>query len=200
MLKIREVIVTEGKYDVVRLRSVVDTMIVPVGGFSVFRDKEQMALLRRLADSCGLLVLTDSDAAGFLIRDHIAAAFPPAQIKHAYIPEVPGKERRKPRPSKEGLLGVEGIDGATLEAAIRAAGATVIGEENAPPAPFLTRAGLYEAGLTGTPCAAERREKLLRSLGLPHYLSTARLVEAVNRLLTPETFAAALIAIKEETP
>ena len=194
MLTIREAIAVEGKYDAVRLAGVVDTVIVPVHGFALFKNPEQMALRRRLAEARGLRVLTDSDGAGFVIRDAIAAAVPPALIKHAYIPEIPGKERRKAAPSKAGLLGVEGIDNATLEAVIRRSGATVLNEDVPPAAPFFTRADLYECGLTGTPDAAARRAALCRALGLPQGLSTTRLLQVINTCLTPEALAQALQA------
>lgn len=194
MLKIREAIAVEGKYDVVRLSAVVDTVIVPVHGFALFKNPEQMALLRRFAEVRGLLVLTDSDGAGFVIRDAIAAAIPPEHLKHAYIPEVAGKERRKAAPSKAGLLGVEGIDNATLEAVIRRSGATVLGEDCAPPVPFFTRADLYDAGLMGAPDAAARRAALCGALGLPQGLSTSRLLQVINTCLTPESLADALAA------
>ena len=195
MLSIREVLVVEGKYDVVRLRGVVDTVIVPVHGFALFRRPEQLALLRRFAAARGLLVLTDSDGAGFVIRNKNAATVDPALVKHAYIPEIAGKERRKAAPSKAGLLGVEGIDNATLEAVIRRSGATVLGEQTPPSLPFLTRADLYDCGLMGTPDAAARRAALCDALGFPRGLSTARLLDAVNTCLTPDAFDEALASI-----
>lgn len=189
MLSIREAIAVEGKYDVVRLAAVVDTVIVPVHGFALFKNPEQMALLGRLAEARGLLVLTDSDSAGFVIRDAIAAAIPPERLKHAYIPEIVGKERRKTAPSKAGLLGVEGMDTATLEAVIRRSGATVLGEDTPPPAPFFTRTDLYDAGLMGAPDAAAKRAALCRALGLPQGLSTTRLLQVINTCLTPEALS-----------
>lgn len=114
MPRIREAIVVEGKYDAIRVKSAVDALVVETGGFGVFHDKERLAFLRRLAAQRGLLILTDSDGAGFVIRNYLAAAIPADQLKHAYIPEVPGKERRKAAASKEGLLGVEGIDNARI--------------------------------------------------------------------------------------
>ena len=124
MPRIREAIVVEGKYDAIRVKSAVDALVVETGGFGVFHDKERLAFLRRLAAQRGLLILTDSDGAGFVIRNYLAAAIPADQLKHAYIPEVPGKERRKAAASKEGLLGVEGIDNARILETLRRAGAT----------------------------------------------------------------------------
>lgn len=193
--RIREAIVVEGRYDTARLRTVVDALVVETGGFGLFRDREQLALLRRLAAQRGLVILTDSDGAGFVIRDYLAGAIPPAQVKHAYIPEIAGRERRKTAPSKEGLLGVEGVDGSLILEALRRAGVTFL-EENETPArqAFLTKGDLYADGLSGCPDSALRRERLLDYLGLPHKLSTNRLLEVINATLTPEEYRAALEA------
>ncbi|MBQ6830089.1 MAG: DUF4093 domain-containing protein [Clostridia bacterium] len=188
-IKIREAIVVEGRYDAARLRSVVDTTVVETGGFSLFRDRETVTLLRKLAAARGLIVLTDSDAAGFVIRDHISGCLPKEHVKHAYVPEIAGKERRKPKPSAEGLLGVEGIDGEIIVEALLRAGATVEGENGyVVPPPFLTKARLYEDGLVGRENSAVLREALLCALGLPHRLSTNRLIEAVNALCSEEDY------------
>ena len=133
MLKIREAIVVEGRYDKNTLSQVVDTVILETAGFGIFRDEETLALLRRIGAKRGLILLTDSDGAGFLIRNYLKGALPQDQVKHAYIPDRYGKERRKRRPGKEGKLGVEGMPPAVLEAALRQAGATVLGEDSAPP-------------------------------------------------------------------
>ena len=192
MIRVKEVIVVEGRYDTARLRSVVDALIVETNGFGIFKDKERMAFLRRLAGERGLLILTDSDSAGFVIRNHLRSAIPPEQITQAFIPPIPGKERRKTAPSKEGLLGVEGVDGAVIEAALRRAGATVLDE----PAPIaktpVTTVDFYEAGLTGRPDSATRRQRLLQLLGLPSYLSASRLREVINTALGREAFEEAL--------
>ena len=187
-VRIREAIAVEGKYDAARLRTVVDATIVETGGFSLFRDKEKLALLRRLAQTCGLIVLTDSDSAGFVIRDHISGALPKEQVKHAYIPEIGGKEKRKAVPSAEGLLGVEGMDKAiVLEALLRAGATTEDGQTRADP-PFLTKTRLYEDGLVGGENSALLRERLLTELGLPHRLSANRMIEVLNVLLTPDEY------------
>ncbi|MBR2338600.1 MAG: DUF4093 domain-containing protein [Clostridia bacterium] len=186
---IREAIAVEGKYDTIRLRSVVNATIVETGGFSLFRDKEKMNLLRELAKKRGLIVLTDSDAAGFVIRDHISGALPKEQVRHAYVPEIAGKERRKAAPSAEGLLGVEGIDGEVLLQALLRAGATVEdGEAPSISPPFLTKARLYEDGLTGQQDSAARREDLLMRLGLPRRLSANRMIEVLNAILAEEDY------------
>lgn len=193
MKKIREVIVVEGKYDAIRLHSAVEATVIETNGFRIFKDKEQVSLLRRLAETRGLLVLTDSDGAGFVIRDFIGGAIPKEQVKHAYIPEIVGKERRKAAPSKEGLLGVEGVDNAVIVEALRRAGATFEGEE----APDfsgcnVTKADLFDWGLAGGADSAEKRRRLQKALGLPEKLSANRLLEILNIAVSPEELAAAL--------
>lgn len=199
MVKLKEAVVVEGKYDAIRLRSVVDATVVTTDGFGIFRQPETMELLRRLAAAQGIVVLTDSDAAGFLIRDRISSALPPSQVLHAYAPEIVGKERRKAAPSKEGLLGVEGIDGERLLRALLQAGATVENVEPAErPAAFLTKARLYEDGLSGRSNSAALREALLRAMELPHRLSANRMIEVINALLTEEEYHTLLLHIKGE--
>lgn len=188
MLRIHEAVVVEGKHDRVRLAQVVDAPIIATNGFRIFKDTEQMALLRRLAEARGLVILTDSDAAGFVIRNHLQSAMPPQQIKHAYAPAIFGKERRKAVPSKEGLLGVEGIDPAALETTLRRAGVTILGEDTPVPAPWLTKARLYADGLTGQPDSAARRAALLHTLGLPPHLSVNRLMEVLNLTATEKEY------------
>ena len=183
-VKIREAIVVEGKYDAARLRTVVDTTIVETGGFSLFRSPETLHLLRRLANTCGLIVLTDSDSAGFVIRDHISGALPKGCVKHAYVPEIVGKEKRKSVSSAEGLLGVEGMDGAIVLEALLRAGATTEDGRTTSTSPFLTKARLYEDGLVGGEHSAFRREQLLQQLGLPRHLSANRMLDVLNAVLT----------------
>lgn len=187
MRRVKQAIVVEGKHDVVRVKSAVEAVVVTTDGFRIFKNKEQMALLRRLADSRGLIILTDSDSAGGVIRSHLQGSIPPERLLQAYIPPVPGKERRKPAPSKEGLLGVEGMDAAVIVTALERAGA-VFEDEDAPERNTLnlTKADMMELGLTGAPDAALRRERLLQALGLPTYLSAGRLLEVLNTTVTPE--------------
>lgn len=188
-VKIKEAVVVEGRYDAARLRQVVDTVIVETDGFGIFHQPETMALLRRLANTIGLIVLTDSDSAGFVIRDRISGSLPKETVKHAYIPEVLGKERRKSAPSKEGLLGVEGQENEVIFTALLQAGATVDGATSFEKTPsFLTKARLYQDGLTGSENSATRRKRLLKKLGLPQKLSTNRLLEVCNALLTEEEY------------
>ncbi len=192
MERIREVIVVEGKYDVIRLRSAVDATIVQTDGFQIFKDEQQLQLLRRLAKERGLLILTDSDGAGFVIRNFLNGAIPREQLKHAYIPEILGKERRKYAPSKEGLLGVEGMSDAVIIEALRRAGAT-FETENTPAAGCgLTKADLFDAGLVGGADSAQKRRRLQKALGLPEKMSANRLLEMLNTAVSPEEYAAAL--------
>lgn len=182
MLRIKEAIVVEGRYDKNTLSQVVDTLILETAGFGIFKNPEQMALLRRAAQRRGLIVLTDSDGAGFVIRNRIRGAIPTAQVKHAYIPDVYGKERRKRRPGKEGKLGVEGMPPQVLEEVLRRAGATFLGEgaEEKPEEPPLTKADLMAAGLTGGADSAGRRQALLKELELPEHMSANALLAVLN--------------------
>ena len=188
MVTIKEAIVVEGRYDTVRLSAVVDTVIVQTNGFRIFKDEAARSMLRRLAAERGLIVLTDSDAAGFVIRDHVASVVPPSQIKHAYIPPTAGKERRKAAPSKEGLLGVEGMGEDVLLAALKAAGATFTDENTPLSSPFADAARLMADGLTGCADSKKKREALCDRLGLPRYLSTARLIAVLNAAVSEEEY------------
>lgn len=182
MLRIKEAIVVEGRYDKNTLSQVVGTLILETAGFGIFKNPEQMALLRRAAQRRGLIVLTDSDGAGFVIRNRIRGAIPTAQVKHAYIPDVYGKERRKRRPGKEGKLGVEGMPPQVLEEVLRRAGATFLGEdaEKKQEEPSLTKADLMAAGLTGGVDSAGRRQALLKELELPEHMSANALLAVLN--------------------
>ena len=186
MLRIREAVAVEGRYDKNTLSQVVDTLILETGGFQIFQDPERMALLRRAAEKRGLIVLTDSDGAGFVIRSRIKGAIPGQYLKHAYIPDLPGKERRKRRPGKEGKLGVEGMTPQVLEEALRRAGATFL-EEDAPrtgAVPPLTKADLMAAGLAGGQDSARRRQALLRRLDLPEHMTANALLAVLNACYT----------------
>ena len=190
MRRVRQAIVVEGKHDVIRVHSAVDAVVIPTDGFRIFKDKEKMAMLRRLAEVRGLIVLTDSDSAGGVIRNHLLSCIPAEQLRQAYIPPIAGKERRKPAPSKEGLLGVEGMDAATVVAALQRAGA-VFEDEDAPThaSLHLTKADWVALGLSGTADSAARRTRLAQALGVPTYLSANRLLELVNTTVTAEEWA-----------
>ena len=184
MISVKEVIVVEGRYDKNTLSQVFDAVIVETSGFGVFNDREKLALLRRLAEARGLVVLTDSDGAGFVIRNFLKGAIDPALVKQAYIPDIAGRERRKRAPSKEGKLGVEGMKPEVLIEALRRAGATLGGEEPARRAGGITKATLYELGLSGGPGSAEKRRALLKELDLPEKLSANALLDVLNALYT----------------
>ena len=189
MLRIREAIVVEGRYDKNTLSQLVDTVIIETSGFGIFKDKERLALLRRLAEKRGLIVLTDPDGAGFVIRGHLRGSLPPDRVKHAYVPDIYGKERRKRQGGKEGKLGVEGMRPEVLEAALRRAGATFLDEEGERAAPAgrpITKADFVALGLSGGPGAAERRRALLQRLELPEHLSPNAMLEVLNALFTRE--------------
>lgn len=191
MLHIREAIVVEGRYDKNTLSQVVDTLILETGGFQIFKDPERMALLERAARRRGLIVLTDSDGAGFVIRNRVKGAIPAQFLKHAYIPDVYGKERRKAAPGREGKLGVEGMSPQVLLQALERAGATF---EDVPAggreAEAVTKGDFYRLGLTGGPDSGAKRAALLGRLGLPERMSANALLEAVNLLYTREAFLA----------
>ena len=187
--RIREVIIVEGRYDKNTLCQVVDAVILTTDGFGVFRDKEKLAYFRRLAEKRGVILLTDPDGAGFVIRNYLKGALPPTQVKQAYVPDVMGKERRKRKGGKEGKLGVEGMSPNVLLEALRRCGATFEGEENARQSAGLTRAALMDKGLIG-PGSAQRRAEILQTLQLPEHLTTAGLLDALNLLLSREEFDA----------
>ena len=191
MYRIREAIVVEGRYDKNALSQVVDTLILETSGFGIFKNDELMALLRRLAETRGIVVLTDSDGAGFLIRSRIRSCLPKAGVKHAYIPDIQGKERRKRAPGKEGLLGVEGMSPQVLLEALRRAGATFLGEGTAAAAqerPPITKADLFALGLSGGADASARRAALLQRLDLPAHMSANALLPVLNALYDRESF------------
>ena len=186
--RVREVIVVEGRYDKNALSQAVDATILETRGFGIFKDREMAAFLRRLAAERGIILLTDSDGAGFVIRNHLRGILPPGTVKHAYIPDIRGKERRKRAPGKEGKLGVEGMPPAVLLQALERAGATFEDhgalEEQGPP---ITKADLMQLGLAG-PGSVQRRGELLKELDLPERLTANRLLEALNLLYRREEF------------
>lgn len=181
MVKIKEAIVVEGRYDKNTLSQIVDAPILETSGFGIFKDKEQMALLRRVAELRGLIIFTDSDGAGFVIRNHIKSAVPGKYLKHAYTPDIFGKERRKAAPGKEGKLGVEGMTKDVILESLRRAGATFEGEETEIMRQEITKADLMELGLYG-PGSSDRRGALIKKLGFPEKMSTNAFLQAVNLL------------------
>ena len=189
MLKIREAIVVEGRYDKNTLAQIVDAPILETKGFGLFKDPKQLELLRCVAKKRGLIVLTDSDGAGFVIRNHIKSAIPAKYLKHAYIPDVAGKEKRKAAPGKEGKLGVEGMSPEVLLAALKNAGATIEGESTARGNDQITKQDFVEFGLSGGLNASERRKRLQNRLHLPEHMSANALLQALNLLLSREELA-----------
>lgn len=187
MLKIAEVIVVEGRYDKNTLSQIVDATVIETSGFGIFNDKQKQAFLRKMAEKRGLIVLTDSDGAGFVIRNFIKGAVDPKYVKHAYIPELQGKERRKTKASKEGLLGVEGMCPEVIIEALKRAGATIDGEESATVS-RISKADLYAKGLTGKENSAALRKALLKKLELPEKLSSDAMLQVLNALFTREEF------------
>ena len=194
MRKIREVIVVEGRYDKNTISQVVDATVVTLGGFSVFNNKEKLAFLRRLAEERGLIVLTDSDGAGFVIRNYLKGALPKDKVKQAYIPDIHGKERRKRHAGKEGKLGVEGMRPEVLLETLARAGATFLdGEgESALRKEPITKADLFTLGLTGGPDTSAQRQTLLKKLDLPEHLTANGMLEALNLLYDRETLEQAM--------
>ena len=185
--RIEEVIVVEGRYDRNMLLQVVDATVVETGGFSVFNDREKLAFLRKLAQKRGLILLTDSDGAGFVIRNYLKGAIPTEQVKQAYIPDIPGKERRKRKAGKEGKLGVEGMTPEILLQALRRGGATFVGEAAPSAAVPITKADLLDRGLIG-PGSTQKRQQLLKNLELPEHLTPNALLETLNLLMSREEF------------
>lgn len=186
-MRIRELLIVEGKYDAAKLSGLVDGMILPLNGFSIYRDAERRALIREMGAKRGIIILTDSDAAGFQLRHYVEGIAAGASIKNAYIPAVPGKERRKPHPSREGTLGVEGMPAQLLLEALRRAGAT---EEQPRQGRQISYADLYRLGLSGTAGSAGRRRQLLATIGLPLRLSKKALLEVLNTSYTYEELQA----------
>lgn len=196
MISVKEAIIVEGRYDKIKLSSIVDTPIIETGGFRVFKDKEKQNLIRNIAKKRGILILTDSDSAGFVIRNFLKGIVPENEIKNAYIPQLKGKEKRKAEPSKEGLLGVEGLSEAFLVKAIQNSGATVLNENKPEVRAEITKGDLYELGLSGRANSAVMREKLLKKLELPAYLTTNALVSALNCLYSLEELKEIIKTIK----
>lgn len=189
MHKISEVIVVEGRYDKNTLSQVVDAVIIETSGFGVFNNKEKQQLLRTLAEKRGMIVFTDSDGAGFVIRNFIKGCVDPKYLKHAYIPDIYGKERRKAKASKEGKLGVEGMKPEVLLEALIAAGATVDGVSEDKKA-TITKADMFSMGYTGKPDSSKRRTELLKSLGLPEKMTGSALLDVLNVIMTRDEFLA----------
>ena len=183
MVKIREAILVEGRYDKNTLSQIVDAPILETNGFGIFKDKQQMSLLRRVAETRGLIVFTDSDGAGFVIRNHVKSAIHGKYLKHAYTPDIAGKEKRKTAPGKEGKLGVEGMRPEIILEALRRCGATLEGE-TAVSSDQITKQDFVELGLSGGPDSSVKRRRLLKMLLLPENMSANAMLQALNLLYT----------------
>ena len=198
MIKVREVIIVEGRYDKNTLSQIIDGTIIETGGFGIFSDRERLALFRRLAETRGLVVMTDSDGAGFVIRNYLKGAIDPKYIKHAYIPDINGKEKRKSAPSKEGKLGVEGMPREAILSALSNAGVS-FGETEPEIRPDpVTKADLYALGLSGGNASREKRLALLKKLSLPSRLTANAMLEVINALMSRETLLGLLEAPEEQ--
>lgn len=184
MVKIKEAIIVEGRYDKNTLSQIVDAPIIETHGFGIMKDKKLLSYLRRVAEKRGLVLLTDSDGAGFVIRNYLKSAIPGEYLKQAYIPDVYGKERRKPAPGKEGKLGVEGMRPEVLLDALRRAGVEMDGACAHEAGGGLCKADLVRLGLSGSSGSSARRQALLEKLGLPQHMSANALLEALNLLYT----------------
>lgn len=193
MIKIKEAVIVEGRYDKIRLSSLIDGLIITTDGFGIFKNREKIQMLRKLAETRGLLVITDSDSAGFVIRNHLKSCIPPEYIKHAYIPDIFGKERRKISYSKEGKIGVEGMTTQVLVEALQKAG--VVCDSTKPEhtdkneCRKITRQDFFRAGLSGAANSSALRAKLLKELGLPSRMTTNALLGVINDYMTLEQFA-----------
>jgi len=197
VFRIKEAIVVEGRYDKNTLSQIVDAPIFETGGFSIFKDKQQMELLRQVARKRGLIVFTDSDGAGFVIRNHIKSAIDNRYLKHAYIPDLYGKERRKKIPGKEGKLGVEGMTKTVILEALCRAGATVCGEEERS-IHKITKQDLVDLGLSGGPDASVKRLALQKRLDLPEHMSANALLQALDLLLTAEELTQLVLDLEKQ--
>lgn len=190
MIHLNEAVIVEGKYDKIKLSSILDAVIIETGGFSIFSDKERLEMIRKLAMTKGIIIMTDSDSAGFKIRSYLRGSLPKDRVKHVYIPDILGKEPRKAALSKEGKLGVEGISTQIIIDCLQRAG--VFFDETNHSADRITKLDLYEDGLTGGPNSAAIRRKLLEQLGLPKRLSSNMLVDVLNAMMSYEEYKQAV--------
>lgn len=185
MIKVKEAVIVEGKYDKIKLSNILDALIVETNGFGIYKDKKRLQFIRKLAEERGLIVITDSDHSGFQLRNYISSCVKNGTVKHIYIPDVYGKEKRKDKPSKEGKLGVEGISDDVLRSLFEKGGISCFDSntENR-----ITNYDLFEAGFSGTPNATENKKKLLKKLDLPEFLSTNSLLSYLNSVMTKDEF------------
>ncbi len=186
MLKLKEVVIVEGKYDKIKLSQILDALIIDVGGFNIFKNKEKIQMIKKLADKNGVLILTDSDHAGFMIRNYLNGIIPQGKIKHAYIPDIIGKEKRKKTYSKERKLGVEGVDDKIILDAINKV--SLKKEEKTNNIKEITKMDFYEDGLSGRDNSSDKRKKLLKKLNLPENLSQNALIKVLNKTISYDEY------------
>ena len=195
MIKIDRAVIVEGRYDKIKLNSVIDAVIIETDGFGIFNDREKQLFIRRLAASKGLLILTDSDSAGFKIRSFLKSIVPAEQIKHAYIPDIFGKEKRKAAPSKEGKLGVEGVRPEIITEALERAG-VLCEQTDSFPRREITKLDFFEDGLTGGENSSELRAAFLKKTDLPERMTTNALLQAVNIFMTYDEYKNCISELK----
>ena len=188
MIKVKEAIIVEGKHDKIKLANFIDGLIITTDGFGIFKNKEKQLLIRHLAETRGILILTDSDGAGFVIRNFLKGSVSPDKIKNAYIPDIFGKEKRKSQPSKEGKLGVEGISEEILCRAIANSGVECELNNSSKSQKELTKTDLFEYGLTGSPNASQNRDIIKKALHLPENLTSNALLDILNCTMTKNEF------------
>lgn len=196
MIKLDRAVIVEGKYDKIKLSSLLDAVIITTDGFGIYKDKEKTELIRTLAGTCGIVILTDSDSAGLRIRNHIKGCCKNGNIINVFVPQIKGKEKRKTAPSAEGYLGVEGLDSEILRSALEKVGVTA--ENNADAKhDFLTKADMMDDGMIGAPDSSQLRHRVLAALGLPPILSANNMLEVINRLFTKEEYENAVLTAKK---
>lgn len=198
MLKVKQAVIVEGKYDKIKLDSIIDGVIVQTNGYSIFKDKEKLALIRFYAEKTGIIILTDSDSAGFKIRNYLKGAIPDGKIINVYIPDIFGKERRKLKPSAEGKLGVEGVSKKILLEAFEKAGITAEEKDETQNTEKIDSLLLYELGLSGGKNSSFLRKKVLQYFGLPSLLSSSAMTDALNTIISPDELTEAVEKLKNE--
>lgn len=197
MIKLKQAVIVEGKYDKIKLSSIIDTLIIETDGFQIFKDKEKLGYIRLLAETRGVIIMTDSDSAGFLIRSHLVGSVKDGEIINVYIPDIKGREKRKEKDSADGLLGVEGMSEEVILSALSAAGVTADKTDKTEPIRRVTKADLYDDGLSGGKNSKELRERLLLELGLPKRISANAIPKALEYLVTYDQYKKAVDKIKK---
>lgn len=197
MIKLKQAVIVEGKYDKIKLSSIIDTLIIETDGFQIFKDKEKLGYIRLLAETRGVIIMTDSDSAGFLIRSHLVGSVKDGEIINVYIPDIKGREKRKEKDSADGLLGVEGMSEDVILSALSAAGVTADKTDKSEATRRVTKADLYFDGLSGGKNSKELREKLLFELGLPKRISANAIPKALEYLVTYDQYKKAVDKIKK---